>query len=157
LGRETQTYGGPAAKSGNSYWTTNNTYLGVTNPSDVWYEVAALRINEQLTLSPVTTFVSGGSGTNGFEALNVIASTLGGLGYFATGYGYLAGNPGYFDPVSSSNTTGSDTIFTGGIIAGFGMQPVPEPASVAIWALIVGGAGVVAVCRRRRTRVSAQC
>jgi hypothetical protein len=148
LAGETATYGGPTEIAGNDFWTTTHIF-GSLPPN--YLETAAIRLSESLTLTPNLNFISGGAGTDGFEALNVIANTLGGLPFFATDMGTAASE---FDPVSALNPTGSDNVFTGGVNIGFGLQAIPEPSTYAIFGLILGGAGLVGAFRRRRARAA---
>lgn len=149
LARESTTYTDPTL-SGNSFWTTTGLPIGF-DIDDGEDEGLILRVDEQVNFNPSTNtgFISGGVGTAGFDALNTIASALGGLPFFATGFG--AGLATSFDPDPGPGVS-ADILTTIGGTSGAGVQfGVPEPSSFLIWA-VVGAACVGANgWRRRRT------
>jgi hypothetical protein len=149
LGEESKTYAGPT-KSGNDFWTT--TEIPGLWPPDINNEFGVMKLEERLVVAPNVTFVNN-TNSNGFQALNVIAQQLGGLPFFATAWGNATATD--FAPFNGGawGTNTPDNIFLGSTQFGFGAQPIPEPGSVAIFALILGGAGVIAGWRRRRARV----
>jgi hypothetical protein len=137
--------GFPSSLSKDDFWNSPN--LAGLNI----LEHLVLGLNEGLDVNPDLQYINGGVGTNGFDALNVIAQQLGGLTNFATGFG--PGPASGFNPFTLTNQATPDNVFniTGGAL-GFASQVVPEPGSMAIFALILGGAGAVVGWRRRRTR-----
>lgn len=102
-----------------------------------------------------TSFISGGVGTAGFNALNTIATQLGGLGLFASSFGNVA------DPLSYVPATGvlgngfansADAMATlgGTFYPSVQQQLVPEPTSIALFGVVAGVGGLIYRNRRNR-------
>jgi len=150
-----------------NFWNQTGNPPLVPPGSTITGEGIGIIANEALLAGTATNtqFISGGAGTPGFDALNTIFNALlpGASPFgFATNFGGLgntAGPGSNFNPSSSS--TGSpntaDSIFGLGTTSGHflaaetggGGGRVPEPATLAVFAGMMGFGGLV--YRKRRT------
>src|SRR5262249_23481551 len=97
--------------------------------------------------------------TFGFDALNNIATGLGGLPFFATAFGGLGNSGGPATDFTPSSASGAGTpantgdfLFTLGFTFAIGQvtaQEAPEPATLAVFAGLMGVGGLVYRKRRR--------
>lgn len=106
----------------------------------------------------------GSNGVKGLAALNTIATNLGGLSFFASGFG---SGTNTFDPYGGPS--GNPQVFpgSGDLGANFGLTgfpgilqepppPIPEPASMVLWSVLGVGAMYGAYRRRRTATLTAQ-
>ena len=168
LFKETTTFPG-ATLVGNTFYTTTGN-APIVPPGNVLTDEGLISfINEALRGGTLNdSFISGGTGTAGFDALNTIAGALGGLADlggantgFAIGYGgqgNAGGDPRSFNPSNGAGVPNtSDSFFTLGTSSSPGVQftpvvvnDIPEPASMLLWGAGVVGFGIYAKSRRRR-------
>lgn len=169
LFRETQNStfaSSPGALSGNSFVTVIGNPPIVPPGTSFLDEGIVSRIDESYrrAVAAITGSISGGPGSAGFDALNTIASVLGGLPVltggspgqaFATAFGGIGNSGGSGTSYNPSGGTPvpdtSDLFFTLGTTTGVGTQVVvPEPSSVVLYSLMTAGLGLFSGLRRYR-------
>jgi hypothetical protein len=131
-----------------------------------------IRTDQSVTSAPNLSFISGGPGTPGFDALNIIARQLAGLPdlgssagagtAFATNFGAPTDNAATdFSPSTTLPLTNSDFVGSFGTtsapVVGLQQNPpstVPEPASFLLWGSIGIGFGYCRYRGRRQSRTT---